>query len=126
MGVPTVAESQLQRPSGSGVARATGYRTQVRPAKTARDTPPLYLVLPLAAKLTKLASGLVNRRAAAARWSDSCTNSRRGCRTSARASQPSQLCSSCGAAGPTLSLQQESISGSKRSEAACATKPEPS
>ena len=39
MGVPTIAESQLQRPSGSGVASATGYRTQVRPAKTA-ETPP--------------------------------------------------------------------------------------
>ena len=44
MGVPTVAESQLQRPSGSGVATATGYRTQVRPAKTAETPPPLYLV----------------------------------------------------------------------------------
>ena len=41
MGVPTVAEFQLQRPSGSGVATATGDRTQVRPAKTA-ETPPHY------------------------------------------------------------------------------------
>ena len=39
MGVPTIAESQLQRPSGSGVASATGYRTQVRPAKTPRHPP---------------------------------------------------------------------------------------
>ena len=51
MGVPTVAESQLQRPSGSGVATATVDRTIPRPAKTAETPPhytsPLYLV-PLA------------------------------------------------------------------------------
>ena len=46
MGVPTVAESQLQRPSGSGVATATGYRTQVRPAKTAETAPPTVLSTP--------------------------------------------------------------------------------
>ena len=51
MGVPTIAESQLQRPSGSGVASATGYRTQVRPAKTPRH-PPIVLSTPWRARVS--------------------------------------------------------------------------
>ena len=48
MGVPTVAESQLQRPSGSGVATATVDRP-LSTGQNSRDTPPLYLV-PLGAR----------------------------------------------------------------------------
>ena len=91
--------------------------------QNSRDTPPLYLV-PLGCQAHKTCQWVGESLAAAAR-TDSCTNSRRGIApVQEQASQAS--CAALGAAGPTLSLQQESISGSKRSEAACATKPEPS
>ena len=91
--------------------------------QNSRDTPPLYLV-PLGCQAHKTCQWVGESLAAAAR-TDSCTNSRRGfASVQEQASQAS--CAALGAAGPTLSLQQESISGSKRSEAACATKREPS
>ena len=45
MGVPTVAESQLQRPSGSGVTTATGDRTILDRPKQPRH-PPIVLSTP--------------------------------------------------------------------------------
>ena len=45
MGVPTVAEPQLQRPSGSGVTTGTGDRTIIIRPKQPRH-PPIVLSTP--------------------------------------------------------------------------------